>query len=244
MATLDHLHLIEAGTVGIAAAARSAPLTTPVPSCPRWDLGRLVGHLGRVQRWATAVVEAGGEVDTGALERPPGGPEVVPWMEAGTPALVAALRRVDPDQPLWNFSSGPKVAGFWSRRQSHEATIHRWDAEAAVGPPTPMTPEVAADAIDEMLHLMVPRLFASGPVEGLAGSLHVHCTDTAGEWLAVLRPEGVEITREHAKGDAALRGPAAAVLLVLSNRLPPDTDGVEVIGDRAVLQRWERSIKL
>ena len=42
----------------------------------------------------------------------------------------------------------------------------------------------------------------------------------------------------HGKGDAAVRGPASALLLVLVRRLPLDDAPVQIIGDRAVLERW------
>jgi hypothetical protein len=44
------------------------------------------------------------------------------------------------------------------------------------------------------------------------------------------------VTREHAKGDAALRGPAADLLLALWHRLP--LDDLDVVGDRAVAERF------
>ena len=42
----------------------------------------------------------------------------------------------------------------------------------------------------------------------------------------------------HGKGDAAVRGPASALLLMLVRRLAPDDTAIEVIGDRAVLDGW------
>jgi len=46
------------------------------------------------------------------------------------------------------------------------------------------------------------------------------------------------VERAHAKGDAAVRGPASTLFLVLWGRLPIDTEGVELFGDRAVIDRW------
>ena len=34
-----------------------------------------------------------------------------------------------------------------------------------------------------------------------AGTIHVHATDTPGEWLIRVGPEGVTVTKEHAKGE-------------------------------------------
>jgi hypothetical protein len=54
-----------------------------------------------------------------------------------------------------------------------------------------------------------------------------------------VRPQvggGFAVAREHAKGDAALRGPASDVLLVLWRRLP--LDAVDVVGDATVAARF------
>jgi hypothetical protein len=70
----------------------------------------------------------------------------------------------------------------------------------------------------------------------LGGSVHLHCTDVDGEWLLTADADGTDVvTREHAKGDAAMRGPAHDLLLVLWRRQSLDT--IDVIGDRAVAER-------
>jgi hypothetical protein len=60
----------------------------------------------------------------------------------------------------------------------------------------------------------------------------------AGEWL--VRRAGGLLTVEHGhgQGDAAVRGPASALLLVLVRRMPLDEAPVQLVGDRAVLARW------
>jgi hypothetical protein len=69
--------------------------------------------------------------------------------------------------------------------------------------------------------------------------MHFHCTDTDGEWLVEL-PNASErvVTREHAKGDVALRGPAEGLLLVAWGRVTPEAVGVEVVGDAGAFKRW------
>ncbi|HLQ53328.1 MAG TPA: hypothetical protein VK162_03530, partial [Streptosporangiaceae bacterium] len=73
-------------------------------------------------------------------------------------------------------------------------------------------------------------------------ALHVHATDDAlagaGEWTLRHEPSGITLSRGHHKGDVALRGPAARLLLVLVRRLPADDPAVEVVGDGAMLARW------
>ncbi len=48
--------------------------------------------------------------------------------------------------------------------------------------------------------------------------------------------DGVAVTHEHGKGDAAVRGPASALLLWVWGR---PTAEVEVYGDQAVAQAWQ-----
>ena len=48
----------------------------------------------------------------------------------------------------------------------------------------------------------------------------------------------VQVDRGHGRGDVALRGPAARLLLVLLRRVPPDDPQVQVVGDAALLTRW------
>jgi hypothetical protein len=68
-------------------------------------------------------------------------------------------------------------------------------------------------------------------------NLHVQCTDVEGEWLIVPSPDGLIITREHAKGDAALRGPAGALLADLWGRRGALGD-IDIAGDTDVAASW------
>ena len=54
---------------------------------------------------------------------------------------------------------------------------------------------------------------------------------------ARLSPDGITFDQGHAKGDAALRGKAADLLLWSWNRVPVDAR-FEVFGDAAVLEVW------
>ena len=55
-----------------------------------------------------------------------------------------------------------------------------------------------------------------------------------------LAPDGVVVTREHAKGDVAARGPASDLLLLVWGRDRPDA--VDVFGDAALLDRWQEQV--
>lgn len=236
--TIDYLAAVRADAAALAAAARKGPLDAAVPSCPGWDLTRLVGHVGRVHRWVTEVARTRSEVDGSSLGRPPRDESVMDWFEAGIEPLLAALSALDPAAPAWNFTRAPQVGAFWPRRMGCETLMHRWDAEQSVGTPSPLDPALSADTIDELFDAMAPTQLAEVADLDIGGSLHVHCSDTAGEWTVTTASGALEVARTHGKGDAALRGPAEGVVLVLYRRLQPGDGGTEVFGDRAVLDRW------
>jgi len=238
---IDYAGVVEHEAAQLAAVVRQGPLDSPVPSCPGWDLARLAGHLGRVHRWATRAVVSGAEPDQSTLERPPRGPEVVEWYEAGFGPLVAALRaRSGPGG--WNFMGKPDPDGtFWGRRQAIETSIHRWDGEDAVGgaaDAAPLGAALASDGIDERLMVWAPWSLSRKDGIDIGGSVHVHCTDVDGEWTFKTDDGVFAVDRGHTKGDAALRGPASSLLLVLWQRLRPGEGSTEVLGDGAVLDRW------
>lgn len=237
---IDYLESIRSESARLVAAARSGPLDAGVPPCPGWTVADLLDHIGRVQRWSAASATSTEAVDRRRIPGPPADPAGLPdWVAEGAAALVDALAGVDPGRPAWNFAGAePAVAGFWRRRQAVEAALHRWDAESARGEPGPIDPTLAADGIDETLTVMAPfRLGAAGGGD-IGGSLHVHCTDVDGEWNVFTPDGGLTVERGHAKGDAALRGPASSLLLVLWGRVAPGAGGTEVFGDRRVLDRW------
>lgn len=230
---------------GLMAAARTAGPDAPVSTCPGWNVARLCGHVGTVTRWQAETVrtQATERIDHRSLPQPPDGAAALDWCEAGLADALAVLEAAEPDAPVWNFTAAPKVAGFWPRRLANELAVHRVDAEGAAGlVPTAVPADQAADAIDEYLSLLIPARLAVRPVEGLAGTVHFHATDVDGEWTVGLRPDGLDVAREHGKGDAAARGRASDLLLFLYNRA--GLDGLEVFGDTALLAAWKDRIRL
>ena len=210
----------------LVAAAERTGLDAPVPSCPDWDVAALLAHIGRVHRWAAGNIAARELTSPTAIEQPPAGDALFDYARGGAVALSAELDR-PADEPAWTFAPPPTV-GFWQRRQAHETTMHRVDAELAGGDASPVDGDLAADGIDEWLHLLSYRPGKPAPT-GQGETLHLHCTDRPGEWLLRLTPDGLEIEPTHAKGDVAVRGPASDLLLVLLHRASPGE--VQVLGD-------------
>jgi uncharacterized protein (TIGR03083 family) len=219
-------------------------LSARVPSCPGWTLRDLVEHLGGVHRWAREAIESGAPPERSRATDPPAdGPPEAPdalarWFGDGAIGLANVLDSRSLDAPTWTpFPIADPTVAVWLRRQTHETALHRWDAEGAVAAPRPFAPELAADGVDEYLEVIVPRLVDRDGIALPTGSVHLHCTDTDGEWTVEVVDGEYVLDRTHRKGDAAVRGPAEHLLLRLWGRAVPD-GSIEVIGDEDVAAAW------
>jgi hypothetical protein len=109
-----------------------------------------------------------------------------------------------------------------------------------------MEAEVAADAIDEWLMLLTGGILGDAGERTKAlpadAGLHIHATDDglggSGEWMIRHEAGGLTVEPGHGKGDAALAGPAASLLLVLMRRRPVSDPAVTVYGDSGVAAGW------
>jgi uncharacterized protein (TIGR03083 family) len=233
----DWAAVVEREGAALAEAVAARP-TAPVPAAPGWDATELLRHVG------TGYARAGVVLRAGTMERP--SPEngmvavapadgVVAWFREALARLVGELGAIgDPDRPVYAFAPGHRRAGFWPRRMAHETTVHRVDAEQAVASPVgPIAPDFAVDGVEEVLTVFVPTLSA-GRSPGDGGTVHLHATDAEGEWLVRFDPGDVVIARGHAKGDAAVRGPAGELLLWLWGRR--SLDELDVVGERSAAE--------
>ena len=224
-----------------------------VPSCPGWNLGDLAWHVGNVwSRWGRIVSEGITTLEgVQAIETPvrPADELLIDWVTAANTAMFSALVRASDDTEVWTWTGSNQPEIWVERRMTQETAVHRWDAANAVGVPYEIPVAVAADGIDEFLMWFAARRVSEGAL-AVNGTVHLHCTDTGtglaggagessavlGEWLVSrLDESGVEFTREHAKGDAAVRGCANDLLLWLWGR---EAGPVEILGDTAVAERF------
>jgi len=242
---------IKASTAGLAAILAKNDSSLPIPTCPEWTLRQLVTHVGRAHRWAAEITRTRSDAFIPFREVPDGKlpddrAEQCEWLHAGAARIVDAVRDAGSDV-VWSFT-GPTPAGFWIRRMAHETLVHRADAQLAAGaePEPVIEAEVAADAIDEWLMLLAGG-FAGNSDERTSAlpagtGLHIHATDdglgSRGEWMIRQDAGGLTVEAGHGKGDAALTGPAASLLLVLMRRKPVSDPAVTVYGDSAVVDGW------
>ena len=223
-----------------------------VPSCPGWDLGDLAWHLGTVwERWGRIVAERITTIEeVERLGRPerPSDELLVDWVTAAHTSMFSALARATADTEVWTWTGANRTAAWVERRMTQETAVHRWDAAHAVHVPYEIPAAVAADGIDEFLMWFAGR--RADDAAPVGGTVHLHCTDTDsdvvegsddragvnGEWMVTrLDESGIAFMREHAKGDAAIRGRANDLLLWLWRR---DDGPVEIIGDAGVAERF------
>lgn len=254
MTVLDHeaycAH-ITAQTGLLREALRSADLPTIVPTCPEWDLYELGRHVGGAHRMAEHLVRTRtteppsfGQMIGGEPPRDAEG--LGNWLAEGAERLAATLREAGPDVEVWTF--GPhRRSGFWARRMALETLLHHADGALAVGAPYQAPPELAADLLDEWLELISLPAAAEfkedlKALRGQGETIHLHATDTdpalGAEWFITREPERPAWRRDHAKADVALRGPLTELMLAFMRRLPLDSERLEVVGDRALLEHW------
>ncbi|WP_329165279.1 maleylpyruvate isomerase N-terminal domain-containing protein [Streptomyces sp. NBC_01717] len=244
METTDHVKsLTEAGHL-LAAAAEQAGPGASVPTCPGWQVRNLLRHTGMVHRWATAYVAEGhtsyhpdgGEPDLD-------GGELLDWFREGHGLLVNALESASTELECWTFLPAPSPLVFWARRQAHETTIHRVDAESACGGPlSTVAAGQALDGIDELLLGFHARPKSRVRIDA-PRTLRVRATDTGDAWTVRLSSEPPQAERESkadthraGSGDCELSGTAEGLYLTLWNRLP--LTAVTVTGDRGLARLW------
>ncbi|OSC55796.1 hypothetical protein B5181_35440 [Streptomyces sp. 4F] len=232
-----YLEILDREGTLLATAAESAGTDAEVPTCPGWQVRDLLRHTGTVHRWAGTIVA---ERHTGP--RPDGGlpdldgGDLLAWFREGHRRLVDTLTGAAPDVRCWHFLPAPSPLAFWTRRQAHETTVHRIDAESARGGgPTAVGADFAVDGIDELLCAFHARP-KSAVRTGEPRTLRVRATDVPGAVWTVRLSAEPPVTERTGDGDAdcELAGPAALLYPALWNRRPFP----EVSGDASLAALW------
>lgn len=232
----NHLHVLSDENARLLDAARTAGWSAPVAACPGWNAAELVFHMCKVQAMFHGMLstEAQNPKDLPRVERPTHDDGLADLFTQGAARLEHLLENIPDDKSVWTFA-GPQPAAWVKRRMAHEVLVHRFDAEIAAGALTQTDEVICADGIDEKFGVFLPWF---GDKVSLAHTVHLHCSDTDGEWMLGPGADGVAVERAHGKGDVAFRGPAQLLLLALWRRITVDealAAGAEVFGDRAAL---------
>jgi uncharacterized protein (TIGR03083 family) len=196
----DHLGALARSGAALGKAAAAAGLDASVPTCPTWDVAKLVIHQGMVHRWAAANLRGEKDHETSASRAEAGAvADLLAWYSDGLNALVQTLQATPEDTKAMVFlRDAPPPRRFWARRQAHETTIHSVDAIAAVHgrPPTAsdvdIEPRLAADGIDELLLGFIAR--GKGRLHADPASSVLVRTDDTGHIWTVRISDGPVVT--------------------------------------------------
>jgi uncharacterized protein (TIGR03083 family) len=245
----DHLVALTRSGAILREAAGTAGLDAKVPTCPSWDVTKLVTHQGMVHRWAAANLRGERNHRTSASQAEAGAAsDLLAWYSDGLVTLVDAVRGAAEDVTAMVFlNDAPPPRRFWARRQAHETTIHSVDAISAVHGRWPTAAEVqidpalAADGIDELLFGFITRgegkLHSAEPYTVL-----VKTVDTGHAWTLRIS-EGPIVTAEGGAERAAevvLSGTAVGLYLSLWNR----ADEMTAEGRPEVVDEWRSHVRI
>lgn len=225
-------------------------MTVPVPSCPGWNVGQLVRHIGGGQRWVAETIRTRASVppsDTAMRDLSANIDEdpdtLVSWLVETCGEVTAALDEAGPDATLWTpvDHDGTGRVSFFARRFAHETAMHRADAVLALGQEYTLDTELAVDGIDEWLELgTLPFHFDVHPwvheLRGPDSTVRLHATDADATWVMDMTGEHYTWRRADEQAKVSVSGPAIALLLAIFRRTEPDT--LRIDGDREWLEFW------
>lgn len=242
------LELVDERSATFRAVVRSASdVGVQVPTCPGWTLLDLARHLGGGQRRWAAVVSAGpegGKPAQSSSEIGESGPAdreaLLEWLSESTQELLGALREAGPDRGCWSWwghTESPQTSGAVGRHQVHEAAMHTYDAQLAVGDTQPVPAAIAADGVEEF-NVTCGTTTQAWPYERAVVDIHA---SEGQSWRVTLSAAGASVSRLAISGsdigaaDASVSGTASDLMLMFYGRIP--LESVELGGDVEVLTR-------
>lgn len=146
----------------LASALTAASPDQQVPTCPEWTAEDLLWHLTEVHEFWAEILRTGATteeevqaIDAAKAPRPTEQEALQERRAAATESLLAQLEAHDDEEPAWFWFSAQQGVGATRRMQTHEATIHRVDAELTAGHPVSgIDAGRAAAGLDHVLEVM------------------------------------------------------------------------------------------
>lgn len=234
----------------LAEAAVAAGPDAAVPTAPEWTVADLVEHVGQTQHWVAEIIErritdpTKLPTEMAVLPADPG--EWPAWLSESAQRVANACSDDAMDAPVFNAATdGRTGTQFWMTSMLNESVIHGFDAENAAGRPANVDAGVAAALITNHFAMLTSPTWAmmrSESAEAIRGSgqtLQWRATDTADAWFVEQRPDGATWQPETRPADVTVTGPAPALLLTLTRRLPvTEAAGVSIDGDSELARHW------
>ncbi|HKN54866.1 MAG TPA: maleylpyruvate isomerase family mycothiol-dependent enzyme [Amycolatopsis sp.] len=239
----------------LAESAAAAGPDAAVPTAPKWTVTDLVAHVGQTQHWVAEIIERRitdpTQLPTELAVLPTDPREWQAWLTESAQRVAGACSDDALDAPVFN-AAGDERSGtrFWLSSMLNEAVVHGFDAAAAANRPADVDADVAAALITNHLAMLTSPTWAmqrpesAHAIRGTGQTLQWLATDTAdgaAAWFVERRPEGATWQPATRQADVTVTGPAQALLLTLTRRLPLTdraTASISIDGDTDLAQHW------
>jgi uncharacterized protein (TIGR03083 family) len=244
---------LAAHTRHLAESAADAGADTAVPTAPEWNVADLVRHVGQTQHWVAEIIESRitdpTRLPTVMAELPADPHGWQEWLAGSAQRVVSACTDDALDAPVFNpAADGRPGTRFWLWSMLNEAVVHGFDAASAAGRPDIIDTDIAAALISNHLAMLTSPTWAlrrpesAEALRGNGETLQWRATDVAepaAGWLVERRPDGAAWHRGMHPADVTVSGPARALLLTLTRRIPfTGAGGPGVDGDADLAAHW------
>ena len=193
----------------------------PVPSTPEWNALSLYGHIAQNLAYTAWVLTDDPRLES-SIAHPPLRDDFASWLaefqawaSIGVDRFVTAAHAAKGRSDVANWTGQNTTRDFWARRMCHETAIHRWDLEnAAHAPAAPLPPDIAVDALQELVDVLLPHWMQPRRPNLVVPPLRLRAVDVP-----------FEITLSPAKQSAGdlseLSATASELVLILLSRHEP-----------------------
>lgn len=172
---------------------------------------------------------------------------LIEWFEEGAAEMTDSLRGTDLDEVFWRPAGWPPsltpTVRLFQRAANIETAVHRWDAQLAHQCTSPIDRLVATLGIEQVLREGIPasRQYvrenrSMPPPPGRGETYLFQQSDGDGAWLVCFQGEDVSVEPGEGEADVVARGSASDLLLFLWHRTL--ADNLDVVGERALLERY------
>jgi uncharacterized protein (TIGR03083 family) len=231
--------------LGEAAAAIGADAR--VPTAPEWDVASLVRHLGQTQHWVAEIVERRitdpAQLPSEMVAPPDAVGEWPGWLAESSRRVAEAFTDEALAAAVFNPAADERTGGrFWLSSSLNEAVVHGFDGVNAAGWAYDIDADIAGGLIGNHLAMLTSptwgllRAESAGAIRGDGETLQ-WVADDGGAWIVERRAGGAVWRAGAGAADVTVTGPAGALLLVLTRRLPL-AEGVRVDGDAGLVEHW------
>ncbi|MFI9503502.1 maleylpyruvate isomerase family mycothiol-dependent enzyme [Nocardia sp. NPDC052566] len=239
-------------TRALAESAAAAGPGATVPTAPQWTITDLVEHVGQTQNWVAEIIERRitdpTQLPMEMAELPADPGEWQAWLSESAQRVANACSDDALDAPVFNpAADGRSGTRFWLAGMLNEAVVHGVDAAHTANRSADIAADIAAALIGNHFAMLtsptweMQRPESANALRGAGQTLQWLATDLAdgtGAWFVERRPDGATWRPGRRPADVTVSGPARALLLTVTRRLPLTGRDVSIDGDTDLAQHW------